>query len=195
MYRIFAKIKRNYIHEFPLIRLYSCLYLIGVLIGVIAMILLHSDLLHQTDSFFSFDEGAGYLSFFMQQFLFFLLLYLLGLTVIGVPLLPFYPMYKGFSLGLLISLAVILSGVRGLFFGTLAFFAQNILYTVLGYFICYSSARLSISLMELLRGGAKHTMAYSAFLSHTVRFAVISIFLAIGSLWEWKVVPLILKMI
>lgn len=193
MNHLFAGIKRNFLHELPLIRLYSYLYLIGLFVGVIAAIVLHSDLSSQAHLIFETKETDGFLSIFLRQFLSFLLLYFLGLTVVGVPLLPFYPLYKGFSIGLLMSLAVILTGVRGLFFGTLAFFAQNLVYTVLGYFVCYSSARLSLSLTDLLRGRAKHGAAYREFLNHTYRFLIVSATLLLCGLWEWKVVPLIFE--
>ena len=111
----------------------------------------------------------------------------------GIPLLPLYPLYKGFSIGLLISLAVILTGARGLIFGTLAFFLQNALYTFLGYFVCYSSAKLSVSLFELLKGRGKHGASYREFLHHIYCLLLVTPFLSLGALWEWKVVPLLLK--
>ena len=193
MNRLLAGVKRNFIYELPLIRLYSLLYLIGLIVGVITAIVLHPNLSPQAKLIFDSAGSEGFWSIFLRQFMSTLLLYFLGLTVIGIPLLPFYPLYKGFSIGLLVSLAVILTGVRGLFFGTLAFFAQNLVYTILGYFICYSSARLSISLMELLRGGAKHGAAYRAFLNHTYRFLIVTAIHFLVALWEWKVVPLVFK--
>ncbi len=193
MNHFLSGVKRNIIHELPLIRLYSFLYLIGLFVGVITAVVLHNDLSSQAHLIFESKGTDGFFSLYFRQFLSFLLLYFLGLTVIGVPLLPFYPLYKGFSIGLLVSLAVILTGVRGLFFGTLAFFAPNLLYTVFGYFVCYSSARLSLSLMDLLRGGAKHGATYREFLGHTYRFLIVSAILLLCALWEWKVVPLIFE--
>lgn len=195
MNRLLAGFKRNFSYELPLIRLYSFLYLIGLIIGVITSVVLHPSLSAQANIIFDSAGSEVFWSIFLRRFLSFLLLYFLGLTVIGVPLLPFYPLYKGFSIGLLVSLAVILTGVRGLFFGTLAFFAQNLVYTVLGYFICYSSARLSLSLMELLRGGAKHGAAYREFLNHTYRFLIVAAILLLCALWEWKVVPFVFEII
>lgn len=189
-----AEIKKNYQYQLPLIRLYSILYLIGVFIGAIAAVLLRNHFSEQAQLLFDPENSVRFISAFLQQFFVFLFLYILGLTMVGVPLLPFFPLYKGFSIGLLIALAVILTGVRGLIFGTLAFFAQNIFYMFLGYFLCYSSARLSVSLMEMLKGGGKHGASYRAFLNHTYRFLFILPFLGLGALWEWKVVPLILTL-
>ncbi len=194
MSHLLAEMKRNYQYQLPLIRFYLILYLVGVFIGTVAAVLLRNHFSEQAQLLFGPENAANFFSAFLQQLIAFLTLYILGLTMVGVPLLPFFPLYKGFSIGLLTALAVILSGVRGLIFGTLAFFSQNALYTFLGYFLCYSSARLSVSLMDLLKGGGKHGASYRAFLNHTYRFLLILPFLGLGALWEWKVVPLILTL-
>lgn len=194
MSRVLTKIKRSYVHELPIIKLYLVLYLIGVFIGAAAAILLRNDFSAQAQLLFSPENSSDFFVAWLQQILFFLLLFFMGLTVVGIPLLPLYPLYKGFSVGLLIALAVILSGVRGLFFGTLAFFAQNALYTVLGYFVCYSSARLSVALFELLKGRGKHGASYREFLHHIYCFLIIVPLLSLGALWECKIVPLVLNL-
>ncbi|MBQ7936302.1 MAG: stage II sporulation protein M [Clostridia bacterium] len=195
MNRFMSKIKKSFTYELPIIRLYALLYLIGVFIGAGAAVLLKNDFSAQAQLLFNPENAGDFFSSLLQQLVFFLLLFFLGLTVIGMPLMPLYPLYKGFSIGLLIALSVILSGVRGLIFGTLAFFAQNIYYTVLGYFICYSSTRLSISLFSLLRGRGKHGVSYREFREHIFCFLMIIPFLLLGALWESKVVPLILNLI
>ncbi len=194
MNSILLKFKKAYLHELPIIRIYAILYLIGVFIGAAAAVLLRDDFSLQAQLLFSPENSSGFFSAFLQQFFFFALLFFLGLTVIGIPLIPLYPLYKGFSIGLLVALAVILSGVRGLVFGTLAFFAQNLLYTLLGYFLCYSSARLSVALFELLKGRGKHGASYREFLRHLYCFLVIVPFLLLGAAFEWKLVPLILSL-
>lgn len=194
MNRLLANVKRVYTHELPIIRLYSILYLVGVFIGAAAAVLLRDHFSVQAQLLFSAENCSGFFSAWLQQIFCFLFLFVLGLTVVGLPLLPLYPLYKGFSIGILIALAVILTGVRGLFFGTLAFFAQNAFYTLLGYFVCYSSARLSVSLFELLKGRGKHGASYREFLQHVYCILITVPLLSLGALWEWKVVPLILNL-
>ena len=195
MFSIYMKIKKSYLHELPIIRIYALLYMIGVFIGVIAAVLLRNDFSLQTQLLFNPENASDFFTAFLQQFIFFLLLFFLGLTVIGIPLIPFYPLYKGFSLGLLVALSVILTGVRGLIFGTLAFFVQNLHYTLLGYFICYSSARLSVALFELMKGTGKHGASRREFRHHIYCFLVIIPFIALGALWECKLVPVFLNLI
>ncbi len=192
MNRILSSIKRTYIHELPIIKLYFILYLVGVFIGVFGAVMLRDDFSVQAQLLFSPENSSGFFAAFLQQFLYFIFIFFLGLTVLGIPLIPLFPLYKGFSIGLLITLAVILSGVRGLFFGTLAFFVQNALYSLLGYFVCYSSARLSIALFELLKGRGKHGASRKEFIRHIYCLIAVTPFLFIGALWEAKVVPFIL---
>lgn len=194
MSQLMSKIKKTFIYELPLIRLYAFLYLIGLFVGVAAAVLLRGDFSDQAYYLFSPENAGDFLSVFLQQLVFFLLLFFLGLTVIGISLIPLYPLYKGFSLGLLVALSVILSGVRGFVFGALAFFAQNLYYTFLGYFICYSSTRLSVSLFSLLRGRGKHGVSYREFREHIFYFIILIPFILLGALWESKVVPLILNL-
>lgn len=194
MNRLLTNIKRVYTHEQPIIRLYFILYLVGVFVGAAAAVLLRDHFSAQAQLLFNAENCSGFFSAWFQQIFCFLFLFLLGLTVVGLPLLPLYPLYKGFSIGILITLAVILTGVRGLLFGTLAFFAQNVFYTLLGYFVCYSSARLSVSLFELLRGRGKHGASYREFLHHVYCILILIPCLALGAAWESKVVPLILNL-
>lgn len=188
-------LRRRYLDELPVIRLYFLFYFLGVILGCLSVILLKERFTGQTALLFDADRINSFSAVFLQQLMFFLLVFILGLTVIGISLIPLFPLYKGFSIGLLISLSTVFSGVRGLFFGTLAFFAQNFLYTLLGYFICVSSARLSISFLELLRGRGKHGTPYREFILHFKCFLFLLPALALGALWEIFVVPLLLKMI
>lgn len=195
MGKVMSKIKRDFQNELPLIRIYAALYLIGIIVGVVVAIALRADLMPDARSIYSSENTYGLWSSFLKEFFCFLLLFFLGLMIIGAPILPLYPLYKGFSIGLLISLAVILTGVRGLFFGTLAFFAQNALYSVLGYFICSSSARLSVALFESFRNSGKHIAAHREVLRHIVRFLCLIPFLFLGALWESEIVPFFLHLI
>ncbi len=116
--------------------------------------------------------------------------YLIGM---GLPLLPFFPLYKGFSIGVILSIALISNGLRGFFISVLTFVFQNIFTLILGYFICISSARLSISFFELLKGRGKHSALYHEFLNHTYRFLIITPILLLLSYLQWKIVPIIIK--
>lgn len=194
MSRLFKKIKHSFFNDLPIIKLYSALYLVGVFVGVAAAVLLREQFSEQTRLLFSSEGGCTFGLAFLQQLVTFTLLFLLGLTAVGIPLLPLYPLYKGFSLGILISLAIIFCGVYGFFIGFPAFFIHNTLYTFLGYFVCISSARLSVSIMQLIRGFGKHSAIYQELIHHVFCFLFILPFLLIGAFWEWKIVPLILHL-
>lgn len=195
MVRILKKIKNSYLEELPIIKIYGAIYLIGGLIGMIAAILMRDQFSEQARLLFSPENCCNFWPAFLQQALFFGIVFLLGLTAVGIPLLPLYPLYKGFSLGLIVALAILLHGPKGLLVGFPAFFFQNFLYAFLGYFVCYSSARLSLSLFELIRGRGKHSATYRELIHHIYCILPILPAISIGALWEWKVVPIILNFI
>ncbi len=194
MGRLMLKIRNNFINEIPLIRIYAVLYLIGIFIGVIGVILSFDELSNIPSTVFLPVESLEYGGIFFQHFCLFLLLYLLGLTIIGLPFLPLFPLYKGFSIGAILSIAIISNGLRGFFISVPAFSFQNLFSSFLGYFICVSSARLSISFFELLKGRGKHSALYREFSNHTFRFFIIIPILLLLSFLQWKIAPFIIKL-
>lgn len=194
MNRLIAKIRSTFIEERPLIRLYSLLYLVGVFIGVGASILLREQFSEQSRLLFIPENAYAFWPAFLQQAILFALIFLLGMTAVGIPLIPIYPLYKGFSIGLLVGLAIILYGFKGFILGFPTFFIQNFIYTFAGYFVCASSARLSMSIFSLIQGHGKHSATRSEFIHH-IYFALYTIpILMVGALWEWKMVPLLLNL-
>lgn len=194
MVRFVGKIKQSFFNELPIIKLYCILYLIGMFIGIGAAVLLRDQFSEQARLLFSPENTCTFWTAFLQQVILFIFLFCLGLTAIGIPFLPLYPIYKGFSLGLLVSLGIVFHGIRGFLFGFPAFFLQNVIYTFLGYFVCYSSARLSISLLQLIRGHGKHGATYRELINHVYCILLIFPLISIGAFWEWKIVPIILNL-
>ena len=193
MGRLMSKIKNDFANEIPLIRIYSVLYMAGTFIGTIGVILSFDDLSNIPSSIFMTANSLEFGGIFFQHFCFFLLLYLLGMSIVGFPLLPFFPLYKGFSIGVILSVAMISNGLRGFFLSFPLFIFQNLFTVILGYFVCISSARLSISFIELLKGRGKHSALYKEFLNHTYRFLIIIPILLLLSFLQWKIVPIIIK--
>lgn len=194
MGRLMSKIKKDFINELPLIRIYAILYLCGIFIGVIGVILSFDKFSNISFSIFLTADPLEFGEIFFQHFCFFLLLYLLGMTIIGLPFLPLFPLYKGFSIGAILSVAMISNGLHGFFLSIPAFGFQNLFSFVLGYFICVSSARLSISFFELLKGRGKHSALYREFLSHTYRLLIVTPILLLLSFLQWKIVPIIINL-
>ncbi len=191
---IFDKIQRQFSFERPIIRLYGILYFAGICVGALAALLLREHYSAQLKLLFSANETPGLWDLIVQQLMFITLLFFVGLTPVGAPFLTLFPLYKGFSAGLLISLSVVIFKAKGLLLGFIAFTPQNIFYTTLGFFICYSSAKLSISTAEMLRGNKRGHGSQNGFLSHVFCTSVVLILHFPGILWEYNIVPLILNL-
>lgn len=194
MREIFKKIRHTFFLDRPIIKFYGILYFIGICIGSFASFVLRNQFSSQVQLLFSPANTPGFWSIYLQQVLLMLLLFLIGLTAIGAPLLLLYPLYKGFSAGLMISLSVVLFQLKGLVIGVLAFAPQNMYYTLLGFFLCYSSAKLSISLSELICGGSRGHGSRKALWSHILCAVMIVLMIFPGSFWEFRVVPYILEL-
>ena len=66
MNAILLRIKKSYLQELPIIRIYAVLYLIGVFIGVAAAILLRDDFTFQVQFLFDSENGSGFFSAYLQ---------------------------------------------------------------------------------------------------------------------------------
>jgi stage II sporulation protein M len=168
--------------------------LAGICIGTIAAFLLRNHYSDQLKSIFIANEAPGIWDLIAQQLLFITLLFIVGLTPVGTPFLALFPLYKGFSVSLLISLSVVLFKAKGLLLGILTFAPQNMFYATLDFFLCYSSAKLSISTAEMLRGNKRGHGSQNIFLSHVLCTVIISTLHFPGILWEYNIVPLILEL-
>jgi hypothetical protein len=191
---LLSKFNQEIIHERPLIRIYSVLYAVGVFLGVLGTVLTNERISNISVALFSSQESLTFVSIFAQHFFLFFLLYVLGLTIVGIPVIPLFPIYKGFSIGALLSASIISMGARGLFRGVSIFLVQNLFASILGYFLCVSAARLSISFFEQFKGRSKHSALFGEFLNHTYRFLIITPLLLLISLWQWKIVPIFIKL-
>ena len=192
--RIFERIRRTYGNELSLIRIYIILYAAGIIVGLLAAVLLRKNFSSQARFLFSAESVCGFGAIALQQVFTALLLFLLGFTMIGVWLLPFYPFYKGFSVGLILALGVIYYGFKGFFLSSLAFLPQNLCYSFLGYFLCCSAAKLSVLLLQSVRHREKHGTTYRDYLSHLICFAVCILLSFPVFYYEARVVPLILRL-
>lgn len=170
--------------ELPVIRIYLWLFLFGIMIGIVTVFLLKNRYSLDEALIDCFGQSVPYVSVFLSQLLFFLILILLGFTIIGVVVLPLFPVYNGFSLGLMLTFSVILFGIKGLVYGFVAFVPSYLIQLCVGFFCCYSSASFSIGLIHLLSGKNKHISMNYSFIKHLSLSFFIVPFLGISAFLE-----------
>lgn len=193
MKKIMFEFKRAVSDEAPIVRIYLFLFLIGVFLGVLGIILLRNDFSEQIHLVFDQRMDCSFFELFFHRILILTLLFMAGLAFIGLLFSTFFPVYNGFSFGILIALASLCYGLRGFFVSLLSYMVPCFLTVFWGYFLCVSSLRLSVTLLDSFRGRGKHCSALKQFKLHLKIFLFSFPVAAMVSLWDWKIVPFFLK--
>lgn len=121
------------------------------------------------------------------------LIWMLSITIIGVPITLFITSFRGFIIGFTVSFFIQGLGWKGLLFTTIAILPQNILY--IPCLMIISALSLCFSLQafrrKINRGGI-HNIRSSIF-SYTTSVALIFLVMCIGSVIEAYISPMLIK--
>lgn len=178
---------------------------IGIFIGIYSLKYLgqfpKSDLTSYLNSFTkSFDMGKiSYSDIFYQciknNIPFIILIWFLGLTMIGIPLVLVLDAIKGFSIGFTISFIVNTLGSKGVVVVLLGLIPQNIIY--IPCYLVGSTLAIEFSLM-IIRDRINKKWSnnlWGRVFSYSATFLVISLILMLGFLIEAYITPNLLKLI
>ena len=124
-----------------------------------------------------------------------IIIWFLGLTMVGMPLILVMDLFKGFSVGFTISFLMKELGVQGIGISLLTVIPQNIIY--IPCIILASVFSIEFSLNSLNKNNYKNSKDNLAvqILSYTSTFIAIIIFMCIGFLLEAFITPSIIKLI
>ncbi|HEY8449822.1 MAG TPA: stage II sporulation protein M, partial [Bacillota bacterium] len=120
------------------------------------------------------------------------LIFLLGLTVVGVPLIPAIVFLRGFIVGFAVGFLVSSDGWRGLLISLLAILPQNVL--IVPALIVLSAAAVTFS-ARLVRPGPGRPSLWRFVISYLTTAAACFIALAVASVLEGYVAPLFLRLV
>jgi stage II sporulation protein M len=121
------------------------------------------------------------------------LIWILGLSIIGLPLIVILTFLKGFTIGFTVGFLVESFERKGLLFALTAVLPQNLL--IVPSIIIAGVAGIAFSLMLVRSRFSQNMPLYQKFLSYTTLFFALAIFLVIASLVEGYVSPFLMKMI
>jgi stage II sporulation protein M len=124
---------------------------------------------------------------------FILLIWILGITIIGIPLILMIVGIKGFIIGFSVSFLVEGMGVRGLLFALVSILPQNLL--IVPAVVVAGVMGISFSLSMLNRRKIRHKKSFSSeFLLYSVNFLTIFFIVTVGSLIEGYITPVFMKL-
>lgn len=124
-----------------------------------------------------------------------LLIWFLGLTIIGIPLVLILDVLKGYALGFTFSFIINSFGTKGLWVGMGAVLLQNLIFLPCIIIISVYSMEFSIN---IIRNKSQEGVFYSIFssmLSYSLKFFVVFLFMCIGFFIEAFICPYILNLL
>ncbi|WP_018131889.1 stage II sporulation protein M [Effusibacillus pohliae] len=121
------------------------------------------------------------------------LIWILGLSIIGLPLIVVLVFLKGFMIGFTIGFLVDAFKSKGLLFAVLAVLPQNLI--IVPCLIIAGVAGIAFSLMLLRSRFSQNMPLYPRFLSYTALILMLGGCLVIASFVEGYISPFLMKMI
>lgn len=124
-----------------------------------------------------------------------LIVWFLGLTMIGIPIILVLDVIKGFTIGFTVTFFVNGMGFKGIWLALLSVIPQNIIY--IPCIIIGSVIAMEFSLMLIKSNGKKHwtTGISSRIMSYSIVFIIIAACMFIGLSFETYITPNIIKAI
>jgi stage II sporulation protein M len=125
----------------------------------------------------------------------FLALWLLGLTIVGIPIILIIDVIKGFTLGFSSTFIIIGMGMKGFWMTLVGLIPQNIIY--IPCFIIASVLGMELSLYKLKDKFNKGSKGFvnSQNITYSITFLIIILVMGIGFVYESYITPRAIKVV
>lgn len=159
------------------------------------------ELLTYMNSFFKVysEESVSGLTVFFQSaknnFFSILIIWVLSLTIIGVPAALIVVGFRGFILGFSVGFFIDSMGLKGLIFSLIGITLQNIVYIPCLLITAALSLTFSMSVIKRKKGKNFYGQKNEGVLSYSMIIGIIFLVTLIGSLVEGFISPLIIKLL
>lgn len=124
-----------------------------------------------------------------------IIVWFLGLTMIGVPIILIIDILKGFTIGFTISFIINGMGIRGVWVSLLGVLPQNIIYIPCIIFISVLAMEFSLNMLKDKGGKSWTSNIWLKITSYSVSFALVMIVMVVGFTMESYLIPQILKVV
>ncbi|MCL1631879.1 stage II sporulation protein M [Sporolactobacillus sp. CPB3-1] len=202
----FKKLAQQHIREYlSLYTFVTGLLLMGIIFGAIVVNCLpyeaKSDLLHYVQQFFgelAKNQIASPRSLFKESFFndlqFLILIWVLGLSVIGLPLIFLLIFVRGLFLGFTVGFLVSQMGINGLMAVLVSIFPQNLLMIPNNLFLTVLSVAFSLKMIRQLLMRTRKQPMLPQFISYALILASTSFIAAAASGYEAYVSPVLIRL-
>lgn len=122
-----------------------------------------------------------------------LIIFILGFSVVGIPILVFILFYKGFILSFSVTSLIYNFKMDGIFFSFIYVFPHHILNLFSYFILTYYSFKLCIKILNTLVN--KKELNFKYIKKYFIIYLIVNIALIISALYETYILPYIIKMI
>jgi len=176
------------------------LFAIGILSGIIFFLLLNNtgkeEVINNLNSYFNLSDNYNYLNILLDNlknnFLNILLLWILGISVIGIFIIIFLYFMEGFSIGFIISSIFYRFKYKGIVGSILYLFPGKLLYLLIIFILTFFAGIFSYHLLKNII--KKEEQSLNIYFRKYLKILVFSLILALlCSFFETFITPIMIK--
>lgn len=202
-YRIRRWLLRHFQDNFLIYFILTTVFAIGIIIGAVTIKVLNIEqkngIIVFLNSFFKTMDRNGFDSLLIlkqsiiDNFKTIGLIWITGLIIIGIPIIPIAMMFRGFALGFTVGFLVNEYGIKGFLFSILGILPQNLF--IIPGIISISSIGMAFSFASIKNRKKKlrNSKIGSSIVNYSVLILFFSLFVFIGALIEAYVSPNFLR--
>ena len=196
------KLKKTIKYDKKIMTFLNVIAIIGIIAGSIFMIVLSKNdkdiVLNSIKDFFDklinnkFNFIGTLKNTALSNFLFSFIIWVIGISVVGVLIVIFIIFYKSFTLGFTISSIIYTYSIKGTLLALIYVFPHMVINLLILLYLSSYSIKLSIILIKSIL--KKDNLNFKAFINNYSKVFLISIvLLTITSLYESFIAPIILR--
>lgn len=196
------KLKKIIKYDKKIMTFLNVIAIVGIIAGSIFMIVLSKNdketVLNSIKDFFDklisnkFNFAGTLKNTIINNFLFSFIIWVIGISVVGVLIVIFIIFYKSFTLGFTISSIIYTYSIKGALLALIYVFPHMVINLLIMLYLSSYSIKLSIILIKSIL--KKDNLNFKAFINNYSKVFLISIiFLIVTSLYESFIAPIILR--
>lgn len=180
------------------------LFLMGIVFGAIIVNSLPAEIKHNLfeylQRFFGqvsqgtvASSGAMFSESFSHQLQFIGLIWLLGLSIIGLPVIFILLFLKGIVVGFTVGFLVNQMGLHGFWMALASIFPQNLIIVPVFIIVSAASVAFSLKMIRQLLMRTRKTPLIPQFMNYALLFGVVAVALVVASVFEAYVSPVLMR--
>lgn len=162
-----------------LVKFVGALFLIGIIIGFLFYFTYKPDLSSSIDSFKTLISTTNQ-NTFISNIILISAIFILSISIVGLPALVFYIFYEGLSIGFTLGLFMAAFHAKGLIFYLLFFIVSKLIYTAIMLYFSIISIRYIIKFVECIINKNREEL-YRTIVYHFYRFIIILVIVIVNS--------------